>query len=77
MANLPGLLLEKMSNQRKTPSALSEWLDVNGPRALSFFLVLAPPLAASSLVTDAFYSASDLAVILHLSLKLLDTLESI
>uniref|UniRef100_A0A7I4EGB4 Uncharacterized protein n=1 Tax=Physcomitrium patens TaxID=3218 RepID=A0A7I4EGB4_PHYPA len=56
-----GLALEKLSIQRKTPSALSEWLDVNGPRALSFFLVLAPPLAASSLVTDAFFSASDLA----------------
>ncbi|KAG0558976.1 hypothetical protein KC19_10G069300 [Ceratodon purpureus] len=56
-----GLMLKNLSIDRQAPQPLFEWLSSNGPRVLSFLFVLAPPLAASSLVSDAFFSASDLA----------------
>jgi hypothetical protein len=42
---------------------VSEWWKSNGNQAFSYLLVLAPPLMASSVVSDAFFSTSDLAVL--------------
>lgn len=55
------ITLNKVAIQGQAPRPLFEWLHRNGPRAITSLLVLAPPLVASSLVSDAFFSASDLA----------------
>ncbi len=41
---------------------ISKWLKRNGIRACATLLMLAPPLVASYIVSDAFYSASNFAV---------------
>jgi hypothetical protein len=41
---------------------ISKWLKMNGIRACATLLMLAPPLVASYIVSDAFYSASNFAV---------------
>lgn len=50
------------SENKLSVQPLLEWWNWIGPRAVTSLLVLAPPLVASSLVSDAFFSASDLAV---------------
>jgi hypothetical protein len=70
-------MLKRLSHHRRAPQPLLKLLNRNGPRLLSFPLLLAPLLAAFSIVADAFFSASDLALISNPALKVLSSSRSL